>query len=75
MSQKEDELRAEVARLKKDRDFWHDAWFEQRQSTGIAWWEGYRTGVEAVRAVPVPYEFTVSGSTREADPTAPRRRR
>jgi len=31
-------LRTQIARLKKDRDSWKDAWFTQREATGrVAW--------------------------------------
>lgn len=38
----------EIEKLKAERDFWHNAWQEQRAATGRAWWNGYKTGFEDV---------------------------
>src|SRR5580698_9763985 len=39
-----DELNAALVAAKKDAANWHDAWFEQREKTGIAYWQGYANG-------------------------------
>lgn len=46
MNQEEERLlKEENKQLRTQLDFWKSAWFEQRVTTGKAWWEGYQMGI------------------------------
>lgn len=38
-------LEAEVTKRTAERDSWKDAWYRQRDATGIAWWQGYKNAL------------------------------
>jgi len=56
---KKDETAEE--RLKRERDFWHDAWVEQRLATGRAYWAGYEQAQAVMRRLLDDFPYTKKG--------------
>lgn len=48
----------ELERLKRERDEWKEAWFRQREATGIAYWQGYEQAQVVMRRLLNDFPYT-----------------